>query len=216
MKYLLDTNIWVLYLKQSSTEVRNRLAQCAPGEIATCSVVWAELLHGARKYEKRDVREQKIQLTLDPFVCLAFDLSAARHYARIRDQLEQDGQTIGSNDLMIAAIALASNLILVTNNSGEFKRVPGLPLEDWSVPGETTALMPPETSDAPPMTCPDGHLREQRFSDRLFPHLPTRKAAPLSNPGELNQCNLPAQNSTPKLATMRRKLQNKPYLQRAN
>jgi tRNA(fMet)-specific endonuclease VapC len=132
MKYLLDTNLWIVYLKQASTEIRTRLARTSAADIAVCSVVWAELLHGARKYEKRDVREQKIQTTLDPFVCLPFDLVAARHYARIRDQLERDGQTIGGNDLMIAAIALANNLVVVTNNSGEFERVPGLAVEDWS------------------------------------------------------------------------------------
>jgi tRNA(fMet)-specific endonuclease VapC len=132
MKFLLDTNLWIVYLKQTSTEIRARLMQTSIEEIAVCSVVWAELLHGARKYEKRDVREQKIQATLAPFVCLPFDLPAARHYARIRDLLEQDGQTIGGNDLMIAAIALSNDLILVTNNSREFQRVPGLAIEDWS------------------------------------------------------------------------------------
>jgi tRNA(fMet)-specific endonuclease VapC len=97
------------------------------------TAVWAELLHSARKYEKREVRERRIELTLDPFACLAFDLGAARHYARIRDKLESEGQTIGGNDLMIAATASAHGLIVVTNNSGEFNRVDGLVVEDWSV-----------------------------------------------------------------------------------
>jgi tRNA(fMet)-specific endonuclease VapC len=134
MKYLIDTNLWIVYLKQASTEVRARLEQTAPSEIAVCSVVWAELLHGARKYERRDDRERKIELTLNPFICLPFDLPSARHYARIRDQLERDGQMIGSNDLMIAAIAIAKNLFVVTNNVSEFQRVPGLLVEDWSIP----------------------------------------------------------------------------------
>jgi len=134
MRYLIDTNIWIVYLKQASTEVRTRLEQTSASEIAVCSVVWAELLHGARKYENRDVREHKIELTLDPFVCLPFDLPAARHYAIIRDELESAGQPIGGNDLLIAAIALANNLTVVTNNSSEFGRVPGLSIEDWSTP----------------------------------------------------------------------------------
>jgi len=90
------------------------------------------LLYGARKYEKRDRREALIVTTLDPFACLPFDLPAARQYARIRDELERQGRTIGGNDLMIAAIALANNLAVVTNNSGEFSRVSGLVVEDWS------------------------------------------------------------------------------------
>ena len=72
MRFLLDTNIWIVYLKSASTAVRSRLEQTAPTEIAVCSVVWAELLHGARKYEKREVREQRIELTLSPFACLPF------------------------------------------------------------------------------------------------------------------------------------------------
>lgn len=136
MRYLINTNVWIVYLKQASTDVRTRLEQTSASEIAVFSVVWAELLHGARKYEKREVREHKIELTLDPFLCLPFDLPAARHYANIRDELERAGQPIGGNDLLIAAIALANNLIVVTNNSGEFRRVPGLSVEDWSTPAK--------------------------------------------------------------------------------
>ena len=55
------------------------------------------------------------------------------HYARIRDHLELRGQIIGGNDLMIAAIALAHDLTVVTHNCGEFNRVPGLRVEDGSV-----------------------------------------------------------------------------------
>ena len=128
-----DTNIWIVYLKNASTCVRDRLERTAPSEIAVCSVVWAELLHGARKYDKRETRELRVEATLVPFACLPFDLDSARHYARIRDGLERDGQVIGGNDLMIAAIALANQLILVTNNCREFERVDRLSIEDWSV-----------------------------------------------------------------------------------
>ena len=60
-----------------------------------------------------------------------YDASAARHYARIRAQLERQGQPIGANDLWIAAQALAADATLVTDNEGEFRRVPGLALENW-------------------------------------------------------------------------------------
>ncbi|HMV48657.1 MAG TPA: type II toxin-antitoxin system VapC family toxin [Blastocatellia bacterium] len=133
MRYLLDTNIWIIYLKAVETVVRQRLEQASPDEIATCSVVWAELLHGARKYADPLQREHRIELTLSPLANLPFDLAAARRYAYIRDYLERTGQVIGGNDLMIAAIALTHGLILVTRNTDEFRRVPGLQVEDWSV-----------------------------------------------------------------------------------
>ena len=68
-----------------------------------------------------------------PFASFDFDLEAARHYAVIRSDLEMRRQIIGNNDLMIAAIALANDLTVVTNNVNEFNRVPGLRSEGWSV-----------------------------------------------------------------------------------
>lgn len=133
MRYLLDTNIWIVYLKAVATPVRVRLEQTSPTDIATCSIVWAELLHGARKYADPAQREARIETLLSPLVNLPFDLPAAQHYARICDYLERGGQVIGGNDLMIAAIALTHGLTLVTNNSDEFQRVPGLRVEDWTV-----------------------------------------------------------------------------------
>lgn len=90
-------------------------------------------LHGARKYGDPVKREARIETTLNPFPNLLFDLNAARRFARIRDELERAGQVIGGNDLMIAAIALVHGLTVVTHDCGEFERVPGLQVEDWSV-----------------------------------------------------------------------------------
>ncbi len=97
-----------------------------------CSVVWAELLHGARKYERREERQARVERTLAPYQSLPFDNAAARRYAIIRNELETRGEVIGSNDLLIAAIALSHGLILVTNDAG-FARVTELRTEDWSV-----------------------------------------------------------------------------------
>ncbi len=133
MRYLIDTNIWIFHLKRPVSPVRAALASRSPREIAVCSVVWAELLHGARKYDDPEAREAKVLTTLEPFVSFDFDREAAHHYARIRHDLETRGQIIGNNDLMIAAIALANNLTIVSNNVDEFRRVPRLSVEDWSV-----------------------------------------------------------------------------------
>ena len=132
MRYLLDTNVWIQHLKQVTSLVSVRLMRTPAPEIAICSIVWAEMLHGARKYERRTAREQLVVKTLFPYASLPFDTAAAARYAEIRDSLERRGEVIGPYDLQIAAIALVHNLTVVTNN-GEFRRVDGLKVEDWSV-----------------------------------------------------------------------------------
>ena len=74
-----------------------------------------------------------LQTFFNPYVSLPFDDAAAEAYGRIRADLAIRGALIGPNDLLIAAIAVASGLTLVTHNTGEFSRVAGLPLEDWEV-----------------------------------------------------------------------------------
>jgi tRNA(fMet)-specific endonuclease VapC len=134
MPYLLDTNSWIAYLKQPSSPIRTRLQSLQPGDIVTCSVVRAELLHGAEKYGNRDRRVAAVVQALGPFRSVPFDDDAAAVYARIRHTLEVAGKTIGPNDLQIAAICLVHGLTLVTSNTGEFSRVGGLVVEDW-LPG---------------------------------------------------------------------------------
>jgi tRNA(fMet)-specific endonuclease VapC len=94
--------------------------------------VWAELLHGARQYERREERVVRVTRTLAPFRSLAFDDQAAQHYAAIRDELESRGELIGPYDLLIAAIAMAHQLTVVSHDAG-FRRVRGLATEDWTV-----------------------------------------------------------------------------------
>jgi tRNA(fMet)-specific endonuclease VapC len=74
---------------------------------------------------------QRLYLFVKPFISLPFDDKAAEIYGQIRNRLEQAGTPIGSNDLTIASIAIANNVILVTHNTGEFGRVDNLHLEDW-------------------------------------------------------------------------------------
>ena len=132
MRYLPDTNVWIQHLKQVTSLVSVRLMRTPAAEIAVCSIVWAEMLHGARKYERRSAREQLVVETLAPYMSLPFDNAAAVRYAEIRDMLERRGEVIGPYDLQIAAIALVHDLTVVTNN-GEFRRVDGLRVEAWSV-----------------------------------------------------------------------------------
>ena len=130
--FLLDTNIWILWLKEAPPALRRRMESEKATRIAVCSIVKAELWHGARKYQNADERLRILTELLAPYRSLPFDDTAARHYADIRHQLETQGQIIGPNDLKIAAICRANDLTLVSTNTSEFGRVPGLKVEDWS------------------------------------------------------------------------------------
>jgi tRNA(fMet)-specific endonuclease VapC len=131
MAWLLDTNAWITYLKTPQSPIRERLEKLQPAEINLCSVVKAELLHGAEKYGNRDRRHALLRELFAPYASLAFDDAAASAYGKIRHELELVGNVIGPNDLMIAAVAMAGNHTLVTHNTAEFSRVRGLVIEDW-------------------------------------------------------------------------------------
>lgn len=131
MAFLLDTNAWIVYLKSAQSPIRARLESLTPADVVLCSVIKAELLHGAEKYGHRERRLALLAETFSPYASLPFDDAAAANYGRVRHELELAGHVIGPNDLMIAAIALVHNLTLVTHNSREFARITGLQTEDW-------------------------------------------------------------------------------------
>jgi tRNA(fMet)-specific endonuclease VapC len=131
MKYLLDTNTCIRHLNQRSEMLTRRLSATPLMDIALCSVVKAELYTGAMKSISVEKTLAKQRAFAERFISLPFDDSAAMEYARIRASLEKAGTPIGGNDLMIAAIARANNLILVTRNAREFGRVQELVIVDW-------------------------------------------------------------------------------------
>lgn len=131
MIYLLDTNVCIQYLNGRSIKVREYFNKTQPQKIAVCSIVKAELFYGARRSNNPQRTLERQQKFLNQFVSLPFNDQAVIVYSQIRARLAELGTPIGSNDLQIAAIALANNLILVTHNTKEFNRVEGLQLEDW-------------------------------------------------------------------------------------
>lgn len=133
--YLLDTNACIRLLNRTSVPLVERLRQHDPSEIRLCSVVKAELFYGARRSARVSENLRVLQRFLAPFFCLPFDDRCAEHYGLIRVDLARAGTPIGPNDLMIAATARASDLILITHNTGEFSRVVGLQIEDWELEG---------------------------------------------------------------------------------
>jgi len=130
--HLLDTNSCVNHLRLGqASNVTTRLAAAAPGSVVLCSVVVAELLYGAHRSVRKSQTLTEVHNFSGQFQSLAFDDAAAEQYGELRAYLDGVGTPIGPNDLMIASIALAKSLILVTHNTSEFSRVPRLKLEDW-------------------------------------------------------------------------------------
>ena len=131
MAYLLDTNTCIRYLNGRAPRILQHLQALPQSEILVCAIVKAEMYYGAMKSvdPARTLARQRV--FLDAFASLPFDDAAAEAYGRWRAELARRGTPIGPNDLMIAAIALAHDLTLVTHNTTEFSRVDGLRLEDW-------------------------------------------------------------------------------------
>jgi tRNA(fMet)-specific endonuclease VapC len=134
MKCLLDTNAWIHVLNHPAGAVAARLARQQPADVFLCSVVLSELLFGAYTSTRQAANLALVALLQQQFASLAFDDAAADHYARIRAHLEALGTPIGPYDMQSAGIALNHGLVVVTQNTAEFSRVPGLHLEDRTVP----------------------------------------------------------------------------------
>ena len=135
MKYLLDTTICVEHLRRSrSSSLTARLRALPAGDVCLCSVVRAEPVYGAHHGQNAQTNLVSVEQFVSHFTSLPFDDRAADHYGAVRSFLATARTPIGANDLLIAGIALANNLILITRNTREFQRVPGLSLEDWSQP----------------------------------------------------------------------------------
>jgi tRNA(fMet)-specific endonuclease VapC len=128
--YLLDTNTFIYVLKQVPA-VLSRFLSHPPSDYAVSVVVEAELRAGAAKSQTPAATLRRVEAALAPLTDLPFDSSDAKVYARIRSALERAGTPIGAMDLLIAAHATSRNLVLVTNNEREFRRVRGLTVENW-------------------------------------------------------------------------------------
>lgn len=131
MRYLLDSNTCIRFLNQRSSLVVDRLTETPDEDIFVCSIVKAEMFYGSQKSLRRERNLAVQRAFFSRYVSLPFDDVAAEQYALIRADLEGRGQVIGANDLLIAAVARAHDLTLVTHNMAEFSRVGGLLLEDW-------------------------------------------------------------------------------------
>src|ERR1700687_4455574 len=130
-RYLLDTNICIYIRQERPEEVLRRFRKLRPGEAALSVITYGELLYGAAKSAQRVAALARLRELLHWLPALPLPEAAAETYGTIRFELAAKGEMIGNNDLWIAAHAVASGLTLVTNNEREFRRVPGLTLQNW-------------------------------------------------------------------------------------
>ena len=109
------------------------MAAVPPGDCAISAITGYELYTGVEKCSDPAKERAKVDLLLKAVQHLPFDFGAAEQAARIRALLESQGQPIGPYDVLLAGQALDGSLILVTDNTREFSRVPGLTLENWQM-----------------------------------------------------------------------------------
>jgi tRNA(fMet)-specific endonuclease VapC len=129
-RYLLDTNIISDLIRHPQGKAARRIARAGDDNICTSIIVAAELRYGCAK--SGSIRLLKaVDDLLGEIAVLPFDAPADSDYGRIRRELEAAGKPIGGNDLLIAAHAKAIGATIVTANADEFKRVPGLTVENW-------------------------------------------------------------------------------------
>lgn len=131
MAYLLDTNTCIYFLNGSSQNIITRMKKLSPSDIKLSSVTVAELFFGAEIGKTKKKNRIIVEGFVSNFEVIPFDERCCQTYAKIRASLEKSGSLVGPMDLLIAAITLAHNLRLVTNNIKEFRRIRGLRVENW-------------------------------------------------------------------------------------
>jgi tRNA(fMet)-specific endonuclease VapC len=127
---MLDTNIISDLIRNPQGKVAKRIARLGEHNICTSIIVAAELRYGSAKSGSKRLRKA-VEDLLGEINVLPFEVPADTEYGGIRTQLEAAGKPIGGNDLLIAAHACATGATIVTANTGEFKRIVGLNVENW-------------------------------------------------------------------------------------
>jgi tRNA(fMet)-specific endonuclease VapC len=131
-RYLLDTNLCIYIRQKRPEQVLRRFRKLRPGEAVLSVITYGELLYGAAKSAHRTAALERLRELVHLLPAMALPETAAESYGALRAELESNGEMIGNNDLWIAAHALAAGLTLVTNNEKEFRRVPGLKIQNWA------------------------------------------------------------------------------------
>ncbi len=131
LKYMLDTDIVIYTIKNRSDKIRASFKK-HDGQICISAVTWGELIYGVEKSERPEQNLLDCEGLAARITISSFDENAANHFGQLRAELYSIGKPVGPYDMMIAGHARALGLTLVTNNTKEFKRVPGLRIENWT------------------------------------------------------------------------------------
>jgi tRNA(fMet)-specific endonuclease VapC len=131
-RYLLDTDICIYIRRERPPKILARFAKLERGEVGISVITYGELAYGAAKSAEPERAASGLQRLIELLPVLPLPEEAGKAYGALRAALATRGDLIGPNDLWIAAHAITSGLVLVTNNEREFKRVKGLRLENWA------------------------------------------------------------------------------------
>lgn len=132
MTYMLDTNICIYVIKNKPEQVLKRFKDSLNKGLCISAITLAELEHGVEKSAYPEKNAAALIQFLSILQVLPFDDLAAVEYGKLCAYLQKQGTPIGTMDMLIAGHALAANMILVTNNIREFKRIPKIKLENWT------------------------------------------------------------------------------------
>lgn len=131
-RYMLDTDVCIHIRRRRPREILDRFRELEPGEAVVSVITYGELRYGAEKHPERASALAILQDLTNVLPVAPLPASAAAAYGEVRAALARRGELIGSNDMWIAAHALSLGLTVVTNNEREFRRVPGLHVENWA------------------------------------------------------------------------------------
>ena len=131
MRYMLDTNVCIDYLKGNSNNIRDRIISAPKDTLCISAITLSELMYGVENSSNREANLVALDFFLLKIDIISYDDQAAAAYGVIRRQLKQEGIIIGGMDMLIAAHAKSLDAVLITHKTKEFNRVQGLRIEDW-------------------------------------------------------------------------------------
>ena len=132
MRFMLDTNTCVELIRKRNDRILRRMKRRRPDDLCVSSVTLSELEYGVAKSANPEKNRLALAEFMTPLNIVPYDDTVAPVYGRVRAALEKEGTPIGPLDTMIAAHALSLGLIVVTDNEREFRRVPGLTVQNWA------------------------------------------------------------------------------------